>query len=148
VPEPSTLYLVKRLELAIRAVLDDVLRPHGLTAPQYTALSALAQRDDTRGDGLTSAQLARRSFVTPQTMHEQVTALERAGLVSRAPDAANRRVLRVRLTGLGRDRMQDCAGVVGELEELVDGALGPDQRDGFRDALTRALAAVEPVARG
>ena len=30
----------------------------------------------------------------------------------------------------------------------MEGALGPEQRDGFRDALTRALAAVEPVARG
>ncbi len=141
--EPSTLYLVKRLELAIRAVLDDVLRPHGLTAPQYTALTALAQRD-----GLTSAQLARRSFVTPQTMHEQVSTLERAGLVAREPDPANRRVLRIRLTDAGRDRMRDCAEVVRDLEDRVEDALGPGQRDGFRDALSRALAAVEPVARG
>ena len=146
--EPSTLYLVKRLELAIRKVLDDVLRPHGLTAPQYTALTALAQRDETRGDGLTSAQLARRSFVTPQTMHEQVIALERAGLVAREPDPANRRLLRIRLTGAGRDRMGECADVVRDLEARVEHALGPDERDGFRHALGSALAAVEPVARG
>ncbi len=146
--EPSTLYLVKRLELAIRKVLDDVLRPHGLTAPQYTALTALAQRDETRGDGLTSAQLARRSFVTPQTMHEQVIALERAGLLAREPDPANRRLLRIRLTAAGRARMRDCADVVGDLESRVDDALGAGRRDGFRDALGRALAAVEPVARG
>ncbi len=50
---PSTLYLVERLELGIRAVLDDALRPHGLTTTQYTALTALAHRD-----GLSSAQLA------------------------------------------------------------------------------------------
>lgn len=147
-PEPSTLYLVKRLELAIRKVLDDVLRPHGLTAPQYTALTALAQRDATRGDGLTSAQLARRSFVTPQTMHEQVIALERAGLVAREPDPANRRLLRIRLTADGRARMRDCADVVGDLELRVDDALGAGQREGFREALGRVLAAVEPVARG
>ncbi|TCK22953.1 MarR family winged helix-turn-helix transcriptional regulator [Pseudonocardia endophytica] len=147
-PEPSTLYLVKRLELAIRKVLDDVLRPHGLTAPQYTALTALAQRDDAGADGLTSAQLARRSFVTPQTMHEQVIALERAGLVAREPDPSNRRLLRIRLTGAGRNRMRECADVVADLEGRVDTALGPDERDGVRDALGRALAAVEPMARG
>jgi DNA-binding MarR family transcriptional regulator len=143
VPEPSTLYLVKRLELAIRKVLDDVLRPHGLTAPQYTALTALGHRD-----GLTSAQLARRSFVTPQTMHEQVIALERAGLVAREPDPANRRLLRIRLTADGRARMRDCADVVEDLELRVDDALGAGEREGFREALGRALAAVEPVARG
>lgn len=54
-----TLYLVKRLELAIRARMDEVLRPHGLTTLQFTALTALRDRD-----GLSSAQLARRSFVT------------------------------------------------------------------------------------
>lgn len=142
-PEPSTLYLVKRLELAIRKVLDDVLRPHGLTAPQYTALTALGHRD-----GLTSAQLARRSFVTPQTMHEQVIALERAGLVSREADPSNRRLLRIHLTTTGRDRMRECADVVDDLEARVETALGPGHRDGFRDALGRALEAVEPVARG
>ncbi len=140
---PSTLYLVKQLELAIRAVLDDVLRPHGITTPQYTALTALAARD-----GLTSAQLARRSFVTPQTMHEQVITLERAGLVSRHKDVTNRRILLIHLTPLGRERMRACAGVVAELEGLVEGVMGADELEEFRDRLERAHRAVAPVARG
>ncbi|MET0190532.1 MAG: MarR family transcriptional regulator [Pseudonocardia sediminis] len=140
---PSTLYMVKQLELAIRAVLDDVLRPHGITAPQYTALTALAARD-----GLTSAQLARRSFVTPQTMHEQVITLERAGLVSREKDATNRRILLIHLTPLGRERMRACAGVVSELEGLVEGVMSPAELTAFRDRLDRAHQAVAPVARG
>lgn len=142
-PSPSTLYLVKQLELAIRAVLDDVLRPHGITTPQYTALTALAARD-----GLTSAQLARRSFVTPQTMHEQVIALERAGLVSRERDETNRRVLLIHLTELGRDRMRACAGVVADLERLVEDVMSARELAEFRECLERAHRAVAPVARG
>ena len=38
--------------------------------------------------------------------------------------------------------------VVDDLESRVDDALGAGQRDGFREALGRALDAVEPVARG
>lgn len=140
---PSTLYMVKQLELAIRAVLDDVLRPHGITAPQYTALTALAARD-----GLTSAQLARRSFVTPQTMHEQIITLERAGLVAREKDETNRRILLIHLTALGRERMRACAGVVADLERLVESVMSDVELVDFRDRLDRAHQAIAPVARG
>ena len=140
---PSTLYLVKRLELAIRAVLDDVLRPYGITTHQYTALTALAARD-----GLTSAQLARRSFVTPQTMHEQVVSLERAGLISRERDPSNRRVLLAHLTDLGRQRMESCADVVGDLEELVEEGMNESQLAEFRARLDRAQWAVAGRAHG
>ena len=76
---PLTIYLVKQLELAIRSFMDDALRPYGLTTFQYTALTVLQHRGR-----LSSAQLARRSFVRPQTMHEIVRSLEERGLIERA----------------------------------------------------------------
>ena len=87
------LYLVKQVEQVIRAHLDDLLRPLGLTTDQYTALSVLEQRDD-----LTSAELARRSFVRPQTMHEMITSLDQRGFIQRHRDPDNHRVLLIRLT--------------------------------------------------
>ncbi|MHA6794579.1 MarR family winged helix-turn-helix transcriptional regulator [Pseudonocardia bannensis] len=140
--QPSTLYLVKQLELAIRAVLDDALRPHGLTTPQYTALTALAHRD-----GLSSAQLARRSFVTPQTMHEQVLALERNGLVERFRDQRNRRSLRIHLTDSGRERMARCAPAVSALERTVEETMDAPGLAEFRERLRGAHAALVPLAR-
>jgi hypothetical protein len=68
---PSTLYLFKQLELVVRALLDDALRPLGLTTLQYTALTVLQRRS-----GLSSAQLARRSFLRPQTMNVMVQTLQ------------------------------------------------------------------------
>ena len=41
-PEPMLLYLIKQVELAVRSHLDDLLRPAGLTALQYTALTVKA----------------------------------------------------------------------------------------------------------
>src|SRR4051794_41805709 len=82
---PSLLYAVKQVELAVRAHLDELLRPSGITALQYTALTVL----DRRG-GLTPPGLARSSFVTPPTMGDPVPALERRGLIERSARPRNR----------------------------------------------------------
>ena len=91
--EPMLMYLVKQVELAVRSHLDDLLRPVGLTALQYTALTVLERQPD-----LSSAQLARNSFVTAQSMADMITALEERGLIERHRDRADRRRLVVALT--------------------------------------------------
>src|SRR3978361_914636 len=79
---PSTLlYLMKQIELAVRAELDDLTRPEGLTALQYTALTVLERHPD-----LTAAHLARHSFVTSQSMADMVTTLLDRGLIDRHRD--------------------------------------------------------------
>jgi hypothetical protein len=77
------LYLMKQVELAVRPRLDDMLRPTGLTALQYTAMTVLEGHPD-----LTASQLARRSFVTAQTMADMVTALLGRDLIERHRDPA------------------------------------------------------------
>lgn len=139
--EPLTLYLVKRLELVVRSLMDDALRPRGLTTLQFTALSVLA-----RHDGLSSAALARRSFVTPQSMNEMVHWLEGRGLVDRERDPANRRVLRIRLAPAGRRLVDECTEVVRVVEDRLHAAMGADERADFRDGLRRGYEALLPWA--
>lgn len=57
---PSLLSMAKQLQLVVRARLDEILKDASITALQYTALTVLDHHD-----GLSSAQLARDSFVTP-----------------------------------------------------------------------------------
>jgi DNA-binding MarR family transcriptional regulator len=90
----SILYVVKQLELVIRARLDAVLRPSGVTALQYTALSVLERRPT-----ISSSDLARSSFVRAQSTHDLVSALTKRGLIERSVDPANRRRLLISLTG-------------------------------------------------
>lgn len=114
---PSLLYLMKQLELAVRARLDDLVRDDGLTALQYTALTVLERHPD-----LTSAQLARRSFVTAQTMADMVTSLLGRGLVERHRDERDRRRLVLSLTADGRALLQRHQGAVDALErEMLAG---------------------------
>src|SRR5260370_17502295 len=82
--KPMLLYLVKQVELAVRSHLDALLRPAGLTALQYTALTVLERHPD-----LSAAQLARNSFVTNQSMADMITALKGRGLLQRPPHQAD-----------------------------------------------------------
>lgn len=128
--EPLTLYLVKRLELAIRSIMDDRLRPHGLTTVQYTALSVLRRRSV-----LSSAQLARRSFVRPQTMHQMVLTLEDRNLIERRRDPDNRKVLLISLTRAGEGLLRECDPVVREIEAELVAGMPSDQQVVFRSGL-------------
>ncbi len=101
------MYLVKQVELAVRSGLDDIFRPIGLTALQYTALTVLE-----RHPNLTTAQLARNSFVAAQSMADMVATLTDRGLTERHRDDADRRRLVISLTASGQgllDRYRDEA---------------------------------------
>lgn len=142
---PSLLYAVKRLELVIRAQLDEVLRGSGVTTPQYTALSVLAHQD-----GISAAQLARNSFVTPQAMADMLRALQQRGLVRRIPNPDNRRERLVRITAAGRRFMSAYADAVDAIEDQMTAGLTGAHTNAFRHALTvtwQALHPGRPVSR-
>ncbi|MDK1471881.1 MarR family transcriptional regulator [Streptomyces sp. 549] len=136
-PHPSLLYAVKQVELAARAHIDELVKPAGITALQYTALTVLRRRD-----GLSSAQLARNSFVTAQSMADMVTAVERRGLISRRRDPDNRRVLLISLTDTGRELLAAFDEAVDALEERMVSALTAAQRRNLEDYLNRCRAAL------
>ena len=133
--EPSLLYAVKQVELAGRAQLDELLRPSGVTTLQYTAMTVLARREP-----LTSAELARNSFVTAQTMTDLVTGLDRRSLISRAPDPAHGRRILIRLTDAGRAFLDEYAGPVARIEAQMLGDLTVEEQRCLRDLLNRCRA--------
>jgi DNA-binding MarR family transcriptional regulator len=130
-------YLIKRVEMAERARMEEALRPHGVTLHQYTVLSLLENRE-----GLSSAQLARRHFVTPQAMNQMVGGMERDGLIERRPDEANRKILRAWLTDRGRHVLRSCQHAIDELERRMLAALTPAEVASLRHGLERTLAAL------
>jgi DNA-binding MarR family transcriptional regulator len=135
------MYVIKQVELAVRARLDEIFRPIGMTALQYTALTVLERHPD-----LSSAQLARNSFVTTQSMADMVTALEKRGLVERHRDAVDRRRLVLALTKDGRALLRRYRGKVSALEERMLSGLTPSQVADLRRSLgmCRAVLAEHP----
>jgi DNA-binding MarR family transcriptional regulator len=124
------LYLVKQVELAARARLDEIVRPAGLTALQYTALTVLEQHD-----GMSSAQLARMSFVTAQSMADMITALQDRKLIERHRDRADRRRLVVALSPQGRALLHRYRGDVESLEQSMLAGLSAAEVAALREAL-------------
>jgi len=133
-------HLIKRIEMAVRARMEEVLRPHGVSPPQYAALSILEQRG-----GLSSAQLARRHFVTPQAANQMIALLERDRLIERRPYPVNRKVLRAWLTERGKDVLEKCDQAVGELEEQMLAGLTTTEALEFRQSLERTLTALARI---
>src|SRR4051795_2082805 len=127
---PSLLYMVKKVELVVRSHLDELVRPAGITALQYTSLTVLE-----RHDGLSAAQLARDSFVTAQSIADLVRSLENRGLVRRERLPENRRELRIYLTDEGRALLADHAAEVAELEQRMTASLSAPEAAQLRHAL-------------
>ncbi|WP_149823798.1 MarR family winged helix-turn-helix transcriptional regulator [Streptomyces tailanensis] len=134
---PSLLYMVKQVELVVRSRLDELVKPAGITALQYTSLTVLE-----RHDGLSAAQLARDSFVTAQSIADLVRSLENRGLVRRERNPRNRRELLILLTDEGRELLAEVADQVRDLEERMISDLTAHQAEQFRQALSKAWQAL------
>ncbi len=120
---PTTTYLIGRLDRIVRRALEERLRPFGVTLLGYTALTVLAARP-----GLSNAQLARRSFMTPQGMNQAVAVLAERGLIRRSPDSNHGRKQRIELTDLGRRVVAECSSAVDEYERMLLEPLDAESR--------------------
>jgi DNA-binding MarR family transcriptional regulator len=136
-----TTYLVKQLERAIRSEMDAMAREYDLTALQYTALSVLQ-----RHPGMSSSQLARRSFVTAQAGSLMIALLERKGLISRAPDSKNRRILRIHLTPAGHEVVAACDGRMDKIEGQMLNTLKAADTRALHAALRACVQSLKPEA--
>lgn len=111
-------YLLKRVEQALRAAIDHALAPEGITSAQYGVLAALAATP-----GATSAELARICLVSMQSMHELITGLADRGLIART--RRDGRSLRLDVTPAGLELLRVADPLVDDAERVLLGA-GPD----------------------
>ncbi len=127
---PRIGYVVGRLDRAIRREIGALVAPFGLTVPKYTALSILRDRP-----GLSNAQLARRTYVTPQSMNEVLRALELDGLIVRSKAANHGRVVEVALSERGQEVLAACDRAVTHMENAMLADLDEAGRQQLLDAL-------------
>ncbi len=136
--EPRLSYVIGRLDRVLRRRLTAAVEPAGLTLPAYVALSVLRAQD-----GLSNAQLARRSLVTPQSMSEALAQLVDAGYVRRRADPDHGRIIRTELTKAGSRALEHCDRAVDEVEREMLGDLDAAEAESLRDALSRCRHALE-----
>ena len=136
--EPRISYAIARLERAIRAGIAERVRPHDLTTLQYTTLSVLHRH----GEPLSNAQLARRAYMTPQSMSEVIDALENKGLIKRDPHPNHGRLFPATLTSKGRRVLAACDRAVDEMEDAMLAGLSARDRTAFLQMVKSAVRAL------
>ena len=133
----TLLYLIKQVELAVRQALDGVVATADLTTQQYTALTVLE-----RHPGITSAELARNSFVRAQSMAEMVTFLVGRGLVTRERDERNRKQYLLSLSADGQRILDELHESVADIEARMLEGFDVGQTEILRTYLARCRHAL------
>ena len=127
-------YLLKEASSALRAEMEAVLRPLGMTVTHYSCLELLAQRP-----GLSNSELARGAFVTRQSMNVLLQTLERDGDVTRPAEARVGKVLPTQLTPRGRRSLERATVAVRSVEVRMLSGLSQDEQSDARRILQRMV---------
>ena len=121
--------------------LEEALNEHGLTRPSFLVLQALLGAP---GASLTQRELMGHVRRTSGTMSVRLGRLERAGYVTREPDADDRRGVVVTLTDRGRERVQAAQPAYAAAAERLVAGLPESERTSFATGLEAWLGFFEP----
>jgi DNA-binding MarR family transcriptional regulator len=138
-PDGRVGYLLRQAQHTLRAALYQPLAETGITAAQYSVLSVADAEP-----GLSGAELARDTMLTPQSVNAIVVHLERAGLLERRADARDQRLRRIYVSQAGHEVLAAARPAVWAVEERMVASLTKDERATFRRQLTECALALDP----
>jgi len=121
-PEGHLGYLVRQANVAVRQAMEKVLADLAVTPPQFAVLTMIASYP-----GLSGADLARLTFLTPQTINVIVGNLSQAGAIEKSAHASHGRILQLTATARGQALLKRCRARVTEVEDRLTGLAGKDE---------------------
>lgn len=133
-------FLLKSLQHTLRQTMDEALRKRGneLSFAHFAALFGLSCEP-----GSTGAQLARRAFVSAQTMNSALRRLETDGFIERRPHPDSRRADSWTLTDRGLEQLGQAREVGAAIFSRMLASLAPSEITRFEDYLRRCIIALE-----
>ena len=131
---------LKKTQHALRLHMDAALKAIDLTTPQYAVLAQLEMEG-----GISNAELARRSFITAQTMHGIVQNLENRGLIKRENAPKNNRILSTTLTKQGLSTVQKAHRLIKDIENDMTSTMTTSQKDLLENMLSECLANLDSM---
>lgn len=134
----STIYLLKRAELAVRGCVEMALAEVALTPSQFFVLLLVKT-----GEATSSAELARSMGMLPQSMTDILAPLEKRAAIVRKPDPANNRILRAELTAAGEELFAATTEIAERLERELLAAFAPSDLDKLNRKLAELTTAAE-----
>lgn len=130
-----TIYLIKRVETEITSRMMQVLGDYNITPTQFIILSFVGDNET----DISSAQLSRRFLMTPQSMNEVVTVLQKKGLLEKKTDPHHKRILRLTLTEQGQKTLAQCNEAMDDLEIELFEHLEPNELETYRQLMGKIL---------
>lgn len=138
----TPLHVLSRIA-RLAAVLDErrssAFVEHGLQGHEFDVLSVLRRSGEPFE--LTAGELASLTHVTSGTMTSRLDRLSARAFVSRHPDPADGRLVRVRLTAAGRERVDAAFAALLSSERDLLCTLDSAGRDDLAQALRALLVA-------
>jgi DNA-binding MarR family transcriptional regulator len=111
-------YLLRQAHAAVRLTMERSLADLGVTSPQFAVLTMLNAYP-----GLSGADVARLTFLTPQTVGVIIRNLERDGAIVMTPHPVHGRIQQWTLTSRGTTLLKACRERVIALEKRLAGGL-------------------------
>lgn len=121
---------------------DAHLRGTGLSRPEFDLLGTLRRV----GRPLTAGELARDTTASNAAITKRLKVLEGRGLIERAADPRDGRVVLVRLTAAGQELHARHFADQLDSDWVLLADLGPDEREVLADLLARVLAHADNAA--
>ena len=134
-PQNSICCLMRQLNHSIEQEITASLADMNLTVLQLEVLAELSMNAS-----LSTADLARLTFVTPQNMSLAVSKLARRGYLVRSAHATNARIKRLDLTNRGRIALEDGVVRAKRVETWAFATLSPRDRTGLLKSLRNSLS--------
>ena len=131
-PPGSVVYGLRVLNHHFSQRFAGALERHDLTLPQMGIMFDVA-----RIPGVSSAGLARARRLTPQTMSEIITGLERDGLLERRPRRG--RTLGLYLTPAGTSRLGKAGSAAAGIEREMLAGLSAKEQERLRDLIFQCV---------
>jgi len=143
-------YLLRQAAGGFRLRLDRDLADLAVTSPQFVVMTMIAAYP-----GLSNADLARLSMLTPQTVSVIIANLLRAETVIRRHHAVHGRIQQLELTKAGQVLLAKCRARVQLIEAQLSAGVSPREEEAIRRWLVAAAllgggaqsASVDPADR-
>jgi len=128
----DTGYTIKQVQQQIHTAMEDSLRPLFLSLSQYNVLKNLES-----SSSVTGAELSRKAFVTPQTMHTMLTTMERKELVVRVTIPGNTKSFNISITDKGTSARKDADAALAKLFDRANATLTSSEYDELEHLLKK-----------
>jgi DNA-binding MarR family transcriptional regulator len=115
---------VVRTSSALMDMVEDLLKPYGISATQYNVLRILRGSGDT---GLCRNELRDRMLTRMPDMTRLLDRMEEAGLVKRSREQDDRRMVLTQITARGRELLNQLDRPMNDLHRKQLSKLGDDQ---------------------